>query len=132
MTSFQVVKRAESFLLLRKYDDALQFLDKHVFEEEAFWWYRKSCAFLWLDNYLDAQECCDKALEKIEQKQGKYKYLSTFYRKRAQIAFYCQEDEQKILYFLNMAIENCNESKYKEQLKREMSIYQSERKLEKD
>lgn len=132
LTSFQVVQRAESFLLLRKYENALQFLDKHVFEEEAFWWYRKSCAFLWLDNYLDARECCDKALEKIEQKQGKEKYLSTFYRKRAQIAFYCREDEQIILYFLNAAVKNCSESKYKEQLKREMSNYQNERKLGKD
>ncbi len=132
LTSFQVVQRAESFLLLKKYENALQFLDKHVFEEEAFWWYRKSCAFLWLDNYLDAQECCDKALEKIEQKQGSDKYLSTFYRKRAQIAFYCREDEQKIFDFLNSAVENCSESKYKEQLKREMSNYQSERRLDKD
>lgn len=132
LTSFQVVQRAESLLLLRKYENALQFLNKHVFEEEAFWWYRKSCTFLWLDNYLDARECCDKALEKIEQKQGNDKYLSTFYRKRAQIAFYCREDEQKILDFLNSAVENCSESKYKEQLKREMSNYQSERKLEKD
>ena len=107
-------------------------MNKHVFEEEAFWWYRKSCTFLWLDNYLDARECCDKALEKIEQKQGNDKYLSTFYRKRAQIAFYCREDEQKILDFLNSAVENCSESKYKEQLKREMSNYQSERRLDKD
>lgn len=132
LTSFQVVKRAESFLLLGKYGNALQFLDEHVFEEEAFWWYRKSCAFLWLDNYLDARDCCDKALEKIEQKQGKDKYLSTFYRKRAQIAFYCRENEQKILYFLKEAVETCSENKYKEQLKREMLNYQSERKLEKD
>lgn len=130
--SFHVVTRAESFLLLKRYDDALQFLDEHVFENDAFWLYRKSCTFLWLDNYLDAQVCCDKALEKIQQKQEGYKYLSTFYRKRAQIAFYCQEGEKKILDFLTMAIESCNQSKYKRQLKKEMSIYQSKKRLGKD
>lgn len=132
LTSFQVVQRAESFLLLKRYDEALQFLDRHSCEEEAFWWYRKCSALLWLNKYLDAQKCCDKAIEKIEEKPGKDKYLSTFYRKRAQIAFYCQEDEQKIKYFLNEAINHCNESKYRKQLEREMSTYQSERKLEKD
>lgn len=130
--SFSVVQRAESFLLLKKYDEALQFLNKHVFEEEAFWWYRKSCAFLWSDKYLEAQECCDKALELIKSKSDGDRFISTFYRKRAQIAFYCQEGEKKILNFLNLAIEKCNDSKYNAQLMMEMSIYQKENKLEKD
>ncbi len=132
LTSFQVVQIAESFLLTKEYDDALLFLDKHVFEEEAFWWYRKSCALLWLDNYPDALNCCDMALRKIEGKRGKEKYLSTFYRKKAQIVFCYRKDGQQIIYLLNQAIEKCTENKYREQLKRELLTYQSEGKLEKD
>ena len=131
LTSFQVVHRAESFLLLKRYDEALQFLDRHCCEEEPFWWYRKSCALLWLNEYSDAQKCCDTALEKLEKNQKNLRYLSTFYRKRAQIAFWCQEDEQKIKFFLSEAIDRCSNSKFRKQLKREMSTYQSEGKLEK-
>lgn len=131
LTSFQVVQIAENFLLMRKYDDALLFLNKYPFEEEPFWWYRKSCAFLWIDNYQDALYCCEMALKKIEGKQVKNKFLSTFYRKKAQIVFYLK-DEQQVICLLNQAIENCNEGKYKEQLMRELSIYQSEGMIEKD
>lgn len=132
LKSFQVVQIAECFLLTRKYDYALSFLDKHVFEEEAFWWYRRSCALLWLDNYQEALKCCDMALMKIEEKPEKRKYLSTFYRKKAQIVFYYQKDEQKIICLLKQAIDSCDESKYREQLKRELLIYQSDGKLERD
>lgn len=132
LTSFQVVQIAECFLLTRKYEDALLFLDRHVFEEEPFWWYRKSCALLWIDNYQDALMCCDKALQKIEEKREKGKFLSTLYRKKAQIVFFYLKNEQQIIFLLNQAIKNCNEGKYREQLKRELSIYQSEGRLEKD
>ena len=132
LKSFQVVQRTENFLLLNKYDDALKYLNEHVFEEDAFWWYRRSCTFLYLNKYQEAQKCCDKALEKIEHEKKKAKYLPTFYRKKAQIAFHLHEDEKNILNLMNMAIDNCDEGKYREQLKQEILIYQSEKKLDKN
>lgn len=132
LNSFQTVQIAENFLLMEKYNDALKFLDKHVFEGDAFWWYRKSCALLWLDNYRDALDCCEMALDRIKGKPQENKYLSTFYRKKAQIIFYYQNDEQQIITLLNQAIENCNESKYRKQLKSELSTYRNKGKLEKE
>lgn len=132
LKSFQTVRIADNFLLLRKYDDALQFLNQHVFEEDAFWWYRKSCALLWLDYYKDALHCCNMALLRMEGKPEGKKYLSTFYRKKAQIIFYYQKDEHQIIDLLNQAIENCNEKKYRNQLEGELSTYRNKGKLEKE
>lgn len=132
LRGFEVVQRAESFLLLKRYNDAIQFLDTHACEDEVFWWYRKSCALLCLDEYSDARKCCDKALERMGEKSSKERYLSTFYRKRAQIAFYNQEGEETVKYYLDTAIRNCSESKYKEQLVKERETYQSEGRVDKD
>lgn len=119
--SFSAVKRAENLLYLREFDNALVFLDQHSFND-AFWYYTKSCVLLHLGGIKvkDALDSYEKiwTADKVDNK-----FYPTFYRKRAQIGYYSNEKQSRIVAYFDQAINCCLNIKFKEQIKKEREMY---------
>ena len=125
---YWATQRDENLYLLGEYEKALDFLDRHPFEGNAFWHYWRCGALLLSGRYAEALENSEQAIS-LEKQNFQSKFMATFYRKRAQAAFCCQEPPETILDFYGKALDTCNNEKFKKQLKAELRTYKSKGRL---
>ncbi len=125
---YWATQRTENLYLLGEYEKALDFLDRHPFEDNAFWHYWRCGALLLSGRYAEALENSEQAIS-LEKQNFQSKFMATFYRKRAQAAFCCQEPPETIHDFYGKALDTCNNEKFKKQLKAELRTYKSKGRL---
>lgn len=118
--SYKCVQRAENLILLKKYNDAKDFLNEFKFENNAFWNYRYGQTLVGTGEVgkREAIQYIERAIELCNQDV----FLPSFYHLLANTYAEINKDEAKRCY--EKALNFCgNNNKYKNQIQEDMNFY---------